>query len=97
MILLSFVFTIAIVNAQTKTEIKVTELQKVITDYIVRNYSGYTIEKAFRIERNGITAYRVAVKNDKSNLILVFDKDGKFLKEKEPQNPNQGKPTQPTN
>jgi len=66
--------------SQTKTEIKVTGLQKPISEYISRNLPGYAIEKAFKVDSKGIITYDVCVMKDKSHDKLTFDKDGKFLR-----------------
>ncbi len=42
----------AVVNAQTKTAIKIADLQKGITDNIAQNYPGYKIKDAFKIENS---------------------------------------------
>jgi Putative beta-lactamase-inhibitor-like, PepSY-like len=60
-------------------KIEVSALPKVITDYIASKYSGGTIEKAFQSET---LSYGVeVVKADKTKVMVLFDKDGKFLSE----------------
>jgi len=67
--------------AQTKTAIKSTELQKASSDYIAKNYTGYAIEKAFKVDNKGIMNYEAIVKKGDVKNLLVFDKDGKFLRQ----------------
>ena len=69
------------VFAQTKTEIKPADLMKPITDYITKNYTGFTIEKAFKVDSKGVMTYDVIVVKEKMKEKLEFDKDGKFLKQ----------------
>ena len=68
------------VFGQTKTEMKPGDLMKPITDYITKNYAGYTIEKAFKVDSKGVITYDVVVVKEKMKDKLEFDKDGKFLK-----------------
>jgi len=77
---MAVIFAVTFVNAQTKTEVKVADLQKVITDHITANYAGYTIEKAFKIDTKGVITYKVHVSKAAEKLTLVYDKDGKFVK-----------------
>jgi hypothetical protein len=79
-ILLLGLFTTA-VFAQTKTEVKPGDLAKPVTDYIMKNYSGFTIDKAFKVDSKGVITWDVIVSKDKLKEKLEFDKDGKFIKQ----------------
>jgi hypothetical protein len=68
------------VFAQTKTEMKPSELPKSITDYIAQNVKAFTIFKAFKVDSKGVITYDVVVTKGSDKRILVFDKDGKFMK-----------------
>jgi Putative beta-lactamase-inhibitor-like, PepSY-like len=60
-------------------KVEVSSLSKAITEYIASKYSGATIEKAFQSETG---SFGVEVKKaDKTKVMLMFDKDGKFLSE----------------
>ncbi|MDP1622592.1 MAG: hypothetical protein Q8M08_09680 [Bacteroidales bacterium] len=80
--LLIFVFGIftTIMVAQTKTELKIDELQKPITEYIAKNFMGYSIDKVFKVDAKGVITYDVCVNKDKTHEKLFFDKEGKFLR-----------------
>ena len=82
---MAIVFAVTFVNAQTKTEIKVADLQKVITDHISANYAGYTIEKAFKVDNKTVITYKVHVSKAAEKLTLVYNKDGKFVKKVTPE------------
>ena len=41
------------VFAQTKTELKTSELPKSITDYIAQNVKSFTIYKSFKVDSKG--------------------------------------------
>jgi len=68
------------VNAQTKTEIKVADLNKAITENVAKDHAGFTIEKAFKMENNGVVTYEVKIAKGNEESILLYDKDGKFIK-----------------
>ena len=69
-----------VVVAQTRTELQASELQKPITEYISKNFNGYSIDKVFKVDAKGIITYDVCVNKDKTHEKLFFDKDGKFLR-----------------
>jgi hypothetical protein len=78
-IFLAFLMT-GFVFGQTKTEIKTSDLPKSISDYISKQMSGYSINKAFKVVDKGVQTYDVLVKNGNVKHSVAFDKDGKFLK-----------------
>ena len=80
MLFMAVIFAVSFANAQTKTEIKVTDLQKVITDHIAANYAGYTINKAFKVDNKGVITYKVQVSKAAEKLTLVYDMSGNFVK-----------------
>ncbi|MCK9423194.1 MAG: hypothetical protein M0Q38_11415 [Bacteroidales bacterium] len=78
LILLFGIFS-TLIFAQTKTEIKKTDLQKPITEYLIKNCTGCLIDKAFKVDSKGVITYDLCVSKDKSRDKITFDKDGKFL------------------
>lgn len=68
-----------VVNAQ-RTPIKVTDLQKSITDNITKDYPGFIIKDAARIVNNGVTTFEVKIDKGTTSETLLFDNYGKFLK-----------------
>ena len=66
--------------AQKTTDIPVAKLPKAATDYIKENLPGTTITKATKVEDKGVITYNVSIDVKGRKHILVFDKDGKFLK-----------------
>jgi hypothetical protein len=81
-ILLLFVIALGVtaMNAQTRTALKVADLPKAITDNIATAHKGCVAQEAFKVDTKGVMSYEVVVKEAKSEMILVYDKDGKFLK-----------------
>ena len=68
---------------ETETEIKKSALPASVTKYISQNYTGYQIEEAEKVEHHQKGSFfEVEVKKGKTELELLFDKDGKFLEEK---------------
>ena len=68
-----------VVNAQ-RTPVSVIELQKAITDNVVKDYVGFTIKEATKVAESNIVSYEVIVAKGTTQETLLYDKDGKFLK-----------------
>lgn len=68
------------VFAQTKTELKPTELSKQITDWMTTNVKTFSITKAFKVDSKGVITYDVIATKGTDKRVFVFDKDGKFVK-----------------
>lgn len=66
------------VEAQ-RTPVKVTDLQKSITDNIAKDYTGFIIKDAVKVVENNVVKFEVAIAKGATSETLVFDKDGKFL------------------
>jgi hypothetical protein len=63
---------------ETETKIAVSELPKSISDYVAKNKAGKKIKEAARIvDAKGVTTFEAEV----DKMDLLFDKDGKFIKE----------------
>lgn len=77
-------------NNQVKTDIKVADLKKEITDNVAKDFPGYNIDRAFKIENKekNTVEYRVMIKKDKEQMMLIYDGDGKFVKKNEPNKDN---------
>jgi hypothetical protein len=78
MFIMVLVMTALVVNAQ-RTPVKVTDLQKSITDNITKDYAGFIIKDATKVMTNNVTTFEVVITKGNSSETLVFDKDGKFL------------------
>ena len=78
MIVLVLVMAAMVVNAQ-RTPVKVADLQKSISDYITKDYTGFIIKDAIKVMANNAVTYEVAITKGSTSETLVFDKDGKFL------------------
>lgn len=78
-IILLFAFSILLV-AQKMTDIKSSQLPKASLDYIQKNLPGAKIVRAAKIEQKGSINYNVVIEKDAKKHVLVFDKDGRFLK-----------------
>jgi hypothetical protein len=77
------VFALSLVSfafSQTKTEIRPADLSKGISSYISQHFSGYGIEKAFKIDNKGIMSTEVKISKGAEELALTFDKDCKLTK-----------------
>ena len=91
--------------AQNRTELKQADLPKKVTDYLTANFKDFSIEKAFKVEKEGVLHYGVIINKGEEKRKLTFDKDGNFIKapvhtgkplEKKPDGPpvkkDEGKP-----
>jgi hypothetical protein len=83
----------ALISAQSKTPLKVADLQKSITNHIAKDYMGYTIKDAYKIDKNKVITYDVNIAKGNEKLCLAFDNSGKFLKVIEPNNKTNNKST----
>lgn len=63
-----------------KTEIKTTELSKEISTYITKNYAGFKILKAYKVDTKGEITYEVSVVKAAEKNVLYFDSEGAFTK-----------------
>ena len=66
--------------AQRMTEVKTKDLPAPIGKYINDSMPGTSIFKAVKIDDKGALTYNVAIDLHGRKHILVFNKDGKFLK-----------------
>lgn len=66
--------------SQTKTEIKPANLSKGVSTYITKNFSGYSVDKAFKIDNKGVMSTQVMVSKGPEKLALTFDKEFKLTK-----------------
>jgi hypothetical protein len=66
--------------SQTKTEIKPADLSKGVSAYITKNFSGYNVDKAFKIDNKGVMSTQVMVSKGSEMLALTFDKEFKLTK-----------------
>lgn len=65
-------------------ELKESDLLKVIQDYIKVNYKDWKFEKAAVLMKDKVVdSYSIILSKDKKLILLLFDKDGKFVKANE--------------
>lgn len=86
---LIFVLILAtiVVNAQ-RTPVKVSALPEPLPDFLKTNYPGYVFEKADKVlKNNNEFTYETVITNGTSRETLVFDQNGKFLKNDEVSKP----------
>ena len=78
--MLAFVIGVAVINAQQRTSVNVSDLPKAITDYISKDYSGFTISKASKVDENNVITYETVITKGSLRDVLSFDGSGNFLK-----------------
>jgi hypothetical protein len=79
-VLMIAMFFVTFAFSQTKTEIKLTDLSKGVSTYITKNFSGYAVDKAFKIDNKGVMSTQVMISKGSEKLALTFDKDFKLTK-----------------
>jgi hypothetical protein len=61
--------------------LKENELPQIVKDYLQINYKDWKYEKGVVLTKGGvIDSYSIVISKDKKIALLLFDKDGKFLK-----------------
>ena len=81
--ILAFVMIAAFVTAQTRTEVKQNDLPKAITANITKDFSGFTVQKAYKIMNNNVTSWEVTVFKGSDKERLYYDANYAFVR-KEP-------------
>jgi len=87
LVFLVLIMAVMVVNAQTtnacdtiRTTVEIVDLQKAITDNIAKDYVDYTITEATMVTIKGIVTYEIVIINEAVTEMLVYDKDGVFIK-----------------
>jgi hypothetical protein len=70
--------------AQTRTEVQINDLKKEITNSVAKDFAGYKIDRAFRVDKGNDIVFHVIVSKERSRMTLVYDKNGAFVKKIEP-------------
>lgn len=69
---------------ETEVAIKVTDLPQVVQAYITKNYAAYKLTEAAKITNDkNILVYEAEVGKDGKSYDVIFDADGKFIKQVE--------------
>ncbi len=80
MLVAVFGLAVLFVNAQSRTEVKVADLNKAITENVAKDHAGFAIKDAYKCDNKGVATFEVKVAKGNEESILVYDKDGKFIK-----------------
>ena len=80
MIMVVALFVATFAFSQTKTEIKPVDLSKNVSTYISKNFAGYGVDKAFKVDNKGVISTQVMVSKGSEKLALTFDKEFKLTK-----------------
>jgi hypothetical protein len=74
------VMSAVIINAQTRTTVKATDLPKALTESLTKDHAGFTVKEATKVVTNNVANYEVVIVKGTATETLLFDKDGKFVK-----------------
>lgn len=76
---------------ETESEIKVSELPKAVTDAISKDYPGFEIEEASRVEAGGKITYEAELEKGDEEWMMIFGQDGTLLSKKNAKEEDKGK------
>lgn len=62
-----------------RTSVKVSDLQKAITDNVAKDYVGFTIKEATSVSLASVITYEVVIVKGTATETLVYDKEGNFV------------------
>ncbi|HNW51603.1 MAG TPA: PepSY-like domain-containing protein [Prolixibacteraceae bacterium] len=86
---MSVVFDAAGNLIETETEIEESELPQAIKATLAKDFAGYKIDDAVKAEAKGVVTYEMEAKKEKKEFELVFDANGKLLKQEEEKEDNE--------
>jgi hypothetical protein len=70
----------AFANAQTRVEIKSADLPKAITENIVKDFNGYAIQNAYKVNTNNQSTFELIVAKGTEKEKLEYSSTGAFIK-----------------
>jgi hypothetical protein len=70
----------AFANAQTRVEIKSADLPKAITDNIAKDFNGFAIQNAYKVNTNNQSTYELIVVKGPDKEKLEYSSTGTFIK-----------------
>ncbi len=79
-----FVIRTTSAMSETKIAIRPSELNQKILEDIHRNYSGYLIAEAFKVNNRGVIMYEAIIQDNKGRLNLYYNSNGAFIKKEQP-------------
>ncbi len=62
-----------------RTAVKISDLQKAITDNVARDYAGFSIKEATSVSLESVITYEVVIVKGATSETLIYDKDGNFV------------------
>jgi len=68
------------VEPAKKSEVKIEDLKKEIKENVAKDFAGFTINKAIKVDDNGVVTYHIYIAKENEKINLLYDKDGKFIK-----------------
>jgi hypothetical protein len=68
---------------EVETEIKEAELPQAVKATLAKDFAGYKIEEVEKSDAKGVISYEMDAKKDKTKVEIIFDSNGKLLKQKD--------------
>jgi hypothetical protein len=70
----------AFANAQTRVEVKSADLPKAITENLAKDYSGFAIQNAYKVNTKNQSTYQLIVIKGTDKEKLVYSSTGAFIR-----------------
>ena len=64
---------------QERVEIAVSDLPAPITSLLGDKFAGYSVDKAYKVEKQGTTVYFVDLSKDGQSVTMLFDENGNVI------------------
>ncbi|HEX2933724.1 MAG TPA: hypothetical protein VHO72_00075 [Bacteroidales bacterium] len=66
----------------TKTALHAAELKKEIKEYIAAHYEDFEIRESYKVNSSGVILFEVTIVKGTERFLLIFDKEGVYVKRK---------------
>jgi len=67
--------TLVIKDKWDRTPIQIAELKTSITEFIIKDYAGFTINQATRVVKNNVITYEIIIVQGKVTDTLIYDQN----------------------
>ncbi|MDY7394797.1 hypothetical protein UMM65_06060 [Aureibaculum sp. 2210JD6-5] len=73
----------AVAQQEEKVEIQVSELPEAVTAALAADFADYSADKAYKTTKDEQEVYWVVLSKEDANIKVLFDAEGKVIKQKE--------------
>ena len=72
--------TLVIKDKWDRTPIHIAELKTSITEFIIKDYAGFTINQATRVVKNNVITYEIIIVQGTTTDTLIYDQNYSFVR-----------------